>query len=440
MLKKHFNYFSMVVTGLFFFVLGFSFLFGKLTPWNWLYFTLVIGIAVVGILRILNFILNFRKMQHRLSQFLDVVIWIILFIISLSNVRVFYFILPRLVGAWISLHAFAKLVTVYIKIKDHLPGWIHSLVFLFGDIILALVLFFAPNQFPFLIDLAMGGYFIIYGGNVLLDFVREITPHNRGAELDNKIRLAVPHVLAAIIPPTLMRSILNKDAEDQARDEFEAYKYNIQTDLEVFVHIAPNGPAMLGHVDVAYRGFLMSYGCYDPHARKLLGTMGDGVVIVAEKDAYLYNCLANENKVLIGFGVYLNEQQKAALNQRLLEVFTELQDFKCDEQLKREGLPYKGDLDDYLSRVTREVPHANFYKYKQGKLKTFFVLSSNCVFFITNLLGSIGLHLIDMSDIISPGSYFDFLNKQFKSNRSFVISRKIYTKKNADEFHSEKVS
>lgn len=129
MLKRSFNYFSMFVTGTFFCVLGFSFIFGRWTPWNWLYFTLIIGIGIVGVLRILNFLFNFRKLKHKLSQLLDVIVWISLIVLSLANAQLFYFIFPRLVGAWISLHAIVKVITIHIKIKDHLPGWIKSLFF-----------------------------------------------------------------------------------------------------------------------------------------------------------------------------------------------------------------------------------------------------------------------------------------------------------------------
>lgn len=52
MLKKNFNYFTMFATGLFFCVLGFSFIFDSLAVWNWLYTTLVIGISVAGVIRI----------------------------------------------------------------------------------------------------------------------------------------------------------------------------------------------------------------------------------------------------------------------------------------------------------------------------------------------------------------------------------------------------
>lgn len=434
MLKQRFNYLSMFITGLFFCILGLSFLFETWSPWNWLYYALVIGISVVGVLRLLNFIFNFQKLNHRFTQLADVVFWISLIIGSLANSKMFYAFFPRAIGMWILLHAFVKIIVIYIKIKDHLSGWLHSLIFLTGDLFMSFVLLFMPNRFAWLIDAVMGCYFIIYGGNMLLDFIREIIPAKRKEQIENKQRLALPPVVAAIIPPALMRFILSKDKDDQERENFEAIKADIPIDLEVFVHLAPSGPAMLGHVDIAYQGYLLSYGCYDPHHRRLLGTLGDGVVLLAPKNEYIYNCLKNENKVLVCFGIVLNEKQKQAFQKRLWEMLSKLEAFECDEQLKRNGREFSGACDDYLSRVTRNVGNARYFKYRDGRFKTFFVLSTNCVYFITHLLSTIGLNLFDMSGIVSPGSYFDFLNKQFKSDKSFVISRHVYTKHNMNVF------
>ena len=438
MLRKTFNYFSMFVTGFFFCVLGFSFLFGTWSPWNWLYFTLIIGMIVVAILRVLNFCLNFHKVERRFGQFLDVMMWFLVIILALANSELFYFLFPRLIGSWILLHALVKTITITIKIKDHLPGWLHSFIFLIGDIFMASVLLWMPDHFPVLVNVVIGCYFLIYGNNILLNFIREVIPASRKEQWDHRFQLALPPFLAAWIPPTLLLTILNKDKEDQARADFEMIKKDIPVDLEVFVHMALKGPAMLGHIDLAYRGFLFSYGCYDPHERRWLGTMGDGVLLVAPKEEYIYNCLKNENKVLVCFGIVLNGDQKQAFDHRLLEIFDDLVDFHSDEELAQAKKPTKGDGSDYLSRVTRNVPDAHFYKYRRGRFKTFFVLSSNCVFFIRHLLGSIGLNLLEMSGIVSPGSYFDFLNKQFKSNKSFVISRRIYTKRNMNQFYHER--
>jgi len=58
---------------------------------------------------------------------------------------------------------------------------------------------------------------------------------------------------------------------------------------------------------------------------------------------------------------------------------------------------------------------------------------------MANILSVIGLNLFDLSGIISPGAYYDFLNKQFKSHKGFVISRRLYRKKDAEAFKERKV-
>lgn len=431
MFKKQFNYITMFATGLFFCTLGVSFFIDSLEVWNWIYSMFVIGVSCVGVLKLFNLILNFTIMQHVITQILDILFWVIAIILSLTIPDAFFMLFPRLISGWILLHALIKIIVLYIKVNDHLPIPIYSIIFLIGDLIISFNLLVNLTKHEFILSCFLGGYFIIYGGNALLDCIRELTPNGSGEQLDKKIRLSVPTFMSVIIPQHLMSSLLNKDREERIKEQFEAIKKDIPIDMEILIHLAPSGPAMLGHADVIYRGFIISYGCYDPHNRHLFGTMGDGVVIIAPKDSYIKNCLENENKVLISFGVSLNAEQKKRLNARLLEVFSSFIDFESDEQLVRAGKLCQGNCDDYISRVTRTSPTARFYKVKSGKLKTFFVVSSNCAYFLVNLLSVIGLNVFDLSGIISPGAYYDFLNKQFKSDKGFVVSRKLYRKKDA---------
>lgn len=434
MLKRTFNYFTMFTSGAFFCILGISFLFDTLTIWNWLYITLVAGIASVVVIKIFNIIISHKKIHNWLSQFLDIILWITVLIVSFVVPEYFYAILPRLVGAWIVIHAIVKIIVLSIRIHDKLSIQVHSVIYLIGDIIISSFLLISPYDHQLIINFFTGFYFIIYGGNALLDMIREILPKNSGEELDKKIRLSLPPFLSMIIPPQLMTTLLDKDREERIKEEFNAIKEDIPIDMEVLIHLAPRGPAMFGHADLVYRDLVISYGCYDPHVRHLFGTLGDGVVIIAPRNSYIKNCLENENKMLISFGVSLNEQQKEKLNERLVEVFSTFEDFESDEQKMMKGLACKGICDDYISRVTRTSPEALFYKIKDGKLKTFFVCSTNCVYFLANILSVIGLHLFDLSGIISPGAYYDFLNKQFKSSKGFIISRKLYRKKDANKF------
>lgn len=428
MLKNTFNYFTMFITGLFFCVLGISLIFHKLDTWNWLYSLFIIGILALTVIRIFNIIINFRKVKHLSSQLFELILWILLVLISITYPSLFRTLMPRLIGVWLFLHAVAKGIVLYIKKKDKLSGQLKTSLFFCWDIIMASVLLFLPYKLEYIISYGVGAYFCIHGASALLNMIREVLPKNSGTKLDTRIRLGLPTYLAAIIPPKLIKIILDKDEDELIREEFDTYKANIPIDLEVMVHLAPSGPASFGHVDLIYKDMVFSYGCYDPHNRRLCGTLGDGVMLIAPREAYLNNCLENENKVLIGFGIILNTSQKELIEQHLLDICQDIYDFKSDEQLKREGLSYKGECDDYLSRVTRKVPHAKYYKFHDKRFKTFFVLSSNCVYFASQVLNKIGLNLVDLSGVVSPGSYFDFLNNQFKSDRGFVISRKIYRK------------
>ncbi|MEG1301157.1 MAG: hypothetical protein RSC93_10685 [Erysipelotrichaceae bacterium] len=437
MLKKQINYLTIVSTGLFFFVLGVCFFTNRLEIWNWLYLTLVFGLLVMVGIRLLNIIINFKKIEHRFSQIMDMILWIILLIFAWANPVLFTNIFPRIIGCWILLHAISKCFVLNVKRRDHLKGILTSFIGLLFDVVMSFILLFDPNHYYTLISYAVGCYFMIYGGNLVLDFIREIVPNNSGTKIVKKIQLAIPPFLAALIPGRLMNLILNKKEEDVIKEEFEAIKKDIPIDLEVMVHLAPSGPAMFGHVDLIYRDIVISYGCYDPHHRKVNGTLGDGVVIVANRRDYLINCLKNENKILVGFGLNLVEHQKLLLDERIKQVFSSFVDFQSDEELKRKGLAYVGECDDYISRVTRNCENAHYYKIKKGKFHTFFVLYTNCVSFVGNLIECVGLNLVDLSGIISPGSYYDFLNKQFMSEKSFVIARKLYTKKDIKELEKD---
>ena len=434
MFKKQFNYATLFCIGLFFCLLGIGFIVDVLTTWNWIYFIFIIGIALVSILKISNLVMNYKYHHDKLYQLLDIFFWSIILLCSLVKPHAFYYVIPKIIGAWIFIHALVKIFVIYIRIKDHLKLSVVKILFLFVDLCMSSFLLLNPYQHHKVIGLVIGLYFLIYGINGLWDFIREIMPKGVGSKLDKKLQLALPPFVSAIIPPHILRTLLNKDDATIAEEEFNEIKENIPIDMEVLIHLAPSGPAMFGHTDIIYKNHVISYGCYDPHKRTLFGTYGDGVVLVANKNTYIHNCLENENKILISFEISLTKDQKQMVNKKLLSIKRNCVRFYSDEELSRKGLPCMGICDDYISRVTRTSPDSKFYKIRKGELKTFFVLSTNCVCFMSNILNSLGLNLFDLSGIISPGAYYDFMNRQFKSDKSFVISRKLYTKKDASLF------
>ena len=438
MIKKRFNYITMALTSICFLYFGVSFIMDALNAWNHMYQIIFFVSIALGVIKILNLIFNFKKAERKIQQLADIILWVIMLVFGISNPKLLYRLVPTFIGCWILLHAIVKLIVIYIKIKDHLTIHVYRIFFLFVDLSISSFLINNPLGHQKLIGFCIGFYFIFYGLNRFLDLLKECIPNTKKESIDHHIQLAIPPFLSALLPPHLIRTLLNKDKEDEIKEEFDEIKDNISIDLEVLIHLAPSGPAMFGHTDLIYHDYVISYGCYDPHERHLFGTLGDGVVLTAQKDTYIYNCLKNENKILIGFGIHLNETQKQQIEQQIKKLTEQFYPFYSDEERKRMKLPYKGECDDYISRVTRTSPTSHFYKIKEGKLKTFFVLSTNCVYFMSTILHVLGLNLIDISGIISPGAYYDFMNKQFKSNKGFVISRKLYRKKDAEAFHTWK--
>ena len=83
---------------------------------------------------------------------------------------------------------------------------------------------------------------------------------------------------------------------------------------------------------------------------------------------------------------------------------------------------------DYAISLIKET-NAKFYKFKKSSYKTYFLLSTNCVKLVDEILGAYGSDLIKINGVITPGSYYAFLEKELKKENSNVISKQIYTKK-----------
>lgn len=433
MLKKSLNTTSTILIGLTLIFVGYLFIHDYMFAISKTYQLYVFVLVLLTISSIIYVILT--KWTHKKFHLIVQVIFLcIVGIVGYNNRTLFFQVLPTMIGVWMLIQAIVKAISIHLMVKDQLPGLKRQVFFFLVNTIFGFVLFLDPLGHTRELAYLIGGYLIFYGLSFIYRSLTALIPIKIIESIDEKFQLAIPPMWGAVIPPHLMKVILSKSEQDQRSDDFDAIKNNITCDLEVLVHVAKSGPAQLGHCDLVYHNHLLSYGCYDPSHRKLFGTYGDGVVLLAPKNEYLYNCLENENKVLVAFGIVLNEKQKDKLQSALLETFEKFIHFQSDEDLKRAGSVPLGACDDYLSRVTRNVENAQYYKISEGKYKTFFVFYSNCVSYVSQFLNEIGLHLLDFSGIVSPGAYFDFLNNEFKSGKGHVVYRKVYTKKDATKF------
>ena len=63
---------------------------------------------------------------------------------------------------------------------------------------------------------------------------------------------------------------------------------------------------------------------------------------------------------------------------------------------------------------------------KNGKYKTYYVMGSNCCYLVDDILGNSGMDILSINGIITPGTYYDYFNKELSKKNSNVVSKSIY--------------
>ncbi|MGL5972845.1 MAG: hypothetical protein ACRCZK_03945, partial [Oscillospiraceae bacterium] len=279
-------------------------------------------------------------------------------------------------------------------------------------------------------------YCFIYSFTFLLDFFREILPSNTKNNVKRKFRVAMPVFLTIFIPYNALMKInkyLNSDSNSNNYDpddipDYEEKKSDIEPDVEIFIHVTEEGFGAVGHMDIYYNKEIISYGNYDDSSLKLFKTVGDGVIFIADKSTYLPFCIENSKKTLFSFGLKLTDEQKQNLKKQIDKVKNNLYiwDPPVLKAFQKDHKNHdKTKYTDYASELYNATG-AKFYKFYKGKFKTYFVLGTNCVLLSDTLIGKVGTDIIKLNGVISPGAYFDFLNKEFSKKKSLVITKRVY--------------
>ena len=87
---------------------------------------------------------------------------------------------------------------------------------------------------------------------------------------------------------------------------------------------------------------------------------------------------------------------------------------------------------DYPSRLHYRTG-AKLYKVKSGKFHIYWALGDNCASFTDLVLGTLGADVLSIRGIISPGTYLDWLQKEYLKKNSPIVSRCIYTKETVEQ-------
>ena len=253
---------------------------------------------------------------------------------------------------------------------------------------------------------------ITFCGNFLEDFIFN---NNR---LRNRIRVSLPKILEAVIPYSVMVR-LNKYSSILSNVDYDCGDFE-EADLFVLVHASSGGVNMFGHADIYFEDYVYSYGNYDEGSRKYKEMFGDGVIFKTKKfKNYINFCIDNSKKTIFVFGIKLTDKEKNSVRDKLESIFANTcdWDYNQDKMIKY--------IDTYAKKLYYKTK-ARFYKFKNGKYKTYFVLGSNCCFLADDVLGKNGANILNLSGILTPGTFYDYLNRKLKCKNSVVVFKRIY--------------
>ena len=413
-------------------ILGLVILIGR----KWLYINvinlLMLAIFISSLKHFLNFFIgrnNYKKVNFTRSILEMIFCFILIFFknIPLS-------ILPLIVGFYFLLNALIKYVNAIIFFNNRVYGELTEFIVGTFYFLLAIQIIHAPITNINNVLLILGVYLLLLGISYIFDFVFLIIPIDTKNRFRNKFRINLPKIVEAVIPYTVLSEInylINKESYDKPF-VFEEKQNSDDPDMEIFVHITNHGFNKMGHVDICIGDKVISYGGYDDESQYMLNSIGDGVLYTTKRSKYINFCIEHSKKTIFAYGLKLTDKQKENLNKTLDKLFDK-ELYKWEPPYQRDLLTNKDinidDYEDYASNLYYKTK-ASFYKFYRGKYKKFFLLGNNCGSLVSYIINKSRIDVLRITGIITPGTYYEYLNREFQRKNSLVISRRIYNDKN----------
>lgn len=352
--------------------------------------------------------------------------------------------ISTLIGLFVSyvfLNAFVKIVDYLLAVKNKTSGRFKELIAAVFFLTFGIITAFIPDMGMRSLLIVAGVYLIIYGAFQIYDFVLQLIPRQTKKAIKRRIRVSMPVFISTFMPLQFMRAIdkfFESDIFDKEsiKDGYRENKDDTEPpDLEVLIHVSNHGVGKVGHCDLIYNGEILSYGNYDFDTAGFMRIHGEGVFFTAEKKRYVRFSVTHDKKTIICYGLRLTPEQLTRVTDEIKKLKESVYVWKPPFQLIYEnddGAAMAADT-DYCSKLW-EGTRACFYKFKEGRFKDYFVLSNNCALLMDSILGKAGTDIVRINGIITPGTYFDYLQGQFSIPGSMVISRTIYNRENTLDF------
>ena len=407
-MSKIINTIIHATSGLLFIIIGIIYIIRNYTVYTLSFKLLGILTLISSLLKLINLILKRKKV---LTNILDIFLNTILGILFINKPNLFIYLSTKIFSMYALIQSLCGFINLIIYKQDKLKGKIYILTTSTLSLMLSITLMFSKDTNSIYICYIIGLYLILYGITIISSSILTKT----------KIVLPLPIIFTMFLPNILIKRILKGINPKKINN-------NQDQDLEILIHLSKTGSASLGHVEIAFQGKIYSYACYNYLNRRLFGGIGDGIFGIFDKKAYLKYCICEKNRFILSYGVKLTNKEKENIIKeidKLISTNTEI--WYPEIKYYEDGLIEKKDFNEMANKIYK---HANgkFYRFTKGKYKTFFVLRTNCATCVDNIFNAIGTKIINLEGIISPGTYYSYLEKEYHKKNSKIISKTLYTK------------
>lgn len=386
-------------------------------------------IYLIGGLLIITNLLNLLLVPFKKYKFIDILIKTTINVIFGISIMFFskYIItsFTLIFALYTLLISIVNIISYVIYVENNIKGKLNVFINAITSLIFTVILLINPTLNIKYVLIILSIYLMLYGLKNIINFIFQILPKKITNKIKARIDFPIPLLIAMFIPKALLKEI-NEILKVDKEKKFDYKKNDLKPKLFVIIHLAKSGSASFGHIEVSYNGKIYSYGNYNKHSRHLFDAIGDGIILVADKEKYIDYCIHNKKRYLIEFGIVLTEKEEKQIEKRINKLITEnTEPFYSDLELYEKGKIMYDDFNDMSSEIYKYA-NGKYYRITKGKNKIFFVLKNNCAQVAEQILKGNGKRIIKLNGIISPGTYYDYLNQAFLMKNSNVVTKKVY--------------
>ena len=421
-LKKNNLEITDLIAGIFFAIISILLILGRDILYKNVIYLVAFILFLLSFFQLLKYLFRKLSVKESSKTFSSLIFNFFISIIIISLPALSIALLPIIFSLYLFAFGTAQFIMCFLMIEngggDKIKNFIGGVVYYS----ISLPILYSPigNLSRFLIFLAL--YTLFLSLNFLYDFFSNIISTNAKNKLKRRIRITLPKIFESIIPYSVMTTI-NKSL-DVYDYSYKSYKTkDMEPNLFILIHTSNRGVNKFGHMDIYFDGNVISYANYDEGSRKMFELFGDGVIFQTKNYAdYVNFCIDNSKKTLFEFGIHLNNRQIDQVRKRIDKILSNTYSWNYLEDLKyNNGTSYAAKL--------YKCTKAKFFKFSSGKYKTYFVLGTNCCYLADDIVGKSGSDILSLNGIITPGTYYDYLEKELYRKKGIVVTKNIYNSK-----------